>query len=199
MIFFSVFGGMAGIPGVPPQMWPQPPVPPQQPNPTQPGICIFCFTNIPNLNAFTYFQSFYRIIFFIRLYTVLFLNTSTCMLNEPDSNPVDYNWIYCICWIIPIQNLVSTSGTQAPPQATMSTATVSSTFTQPSASTSTTAAFPGMPSTGLAGLPTGMPQMMPMVPPLMMPFGEQIYTHVYVEVSHDMYTQSFYFPESCKI
>ncbi|XP_022330596.2 E3 ubiquitin-protein ligase synoviolin-like [Crassostrea virginica] len=62
-------------------------------------------------------------------------------------------------------------GTQAPPQATTSTATVSSTFTQPSASTSTTAAFPGMPTTGLAGLPTGMPPMMPMVPPLMMPFG----------------------------
>ena len=198
---------MAGIPGVPPQMWPQLPVPPQQPNPTQPGMCIFCFSIIPNINAFTHFHSLYRMFFFIKdciQYNYFNISTCMCMLNEPDSKPclpvcVDYNWIYCTCWIIPIPNLVSTSGTQAPPQATTSTATVSSTFTQPSASTSTTAAFPGMPTTGLAGLPTGMPPMMPMVPPLMMPFGEQIYTLVHVEVSHDMYTQSYYFPESCKI
>ncbi|XP_048736312.1 E3 ubiquitin-protein ligase synoviolin-like [Ostrea edulis] len=33
----NMFGGLAGMPGVPPQMWPQPPVPPQQPNPAQMG------------------------------------------------------------------------------------------------------------------------------------------------------------------
>lgn len=60
-----------------------------------------------------------------------------------------------------------TGSTQAPQSGT-STATVSSTFTQPSVSAPTTTTFPGMPATG--GLPTGMPPMMPMVP-LMMPFG----------------------------
>lgn len=60
-----------------------------------------------------------------------------------------------------------TGSTQAPQSGT-STATVSSTFTQPSVSAPTTTTFPGMPATGC--LPTGMPPMMPMVP-LMMPFG----------------------------
>jgi hypothetical protein len=38
----SVFGGLAGMPGVPPQMWPQPPIPPQQPNPAQMGKSLLC-------------------------------------------------------------------------------------------------------------------------------------------------------------
>ncbi|XP_061165270.1 E3 ubiquitin-protein ligase synoviolin-like [Saccostrea echinata] len=67
-------------------------------------------------------------------------------------------------------------GTQTP-QSTTSTATVSSTFTQPSVSTSTglPAGMGGLPTgmpAGMGGLPTGMPPpMMPMFPPLMMPFG----------------------------
>ena len=63
-------------------------------------------------------------------------------------------------------------------QPTTSAGNVSSTFTQPSVSTSTTAAtglpttgMGGLPTTGMGGLPTGVPPMMPMFP-FMMPFGE---------------------------
>lgn len=68
----------------------------------------------------------------------------------------------------PHQPNVAQPGSTQAPQSGTSTATVSSTFTQPSVSAPTTTTFPGMPATGC--LPTGMPPMMPMVP-LMMPFG----------------------------